>query len=158
MVRAFIGLGSNLGDREATLHSAVRSLERLPRTRVVGVSSFRETEPVGVAGGPMFLNGAAEVETALEPAELLAALLAIERRHGRRRAGAGAVQGAPRTLDLDLLLYGTAKIEAPGLVLPHPRLHERAFVLEPLAELDMALEVPGKGRVQALLSKLNSGR
>jgi 2-amino-4-hydroxy-6-hydroxymethyldihydropteridine diphosphokinase len=154
MARAFVGLGSNLGDREANLRGAVEELRRLRGTTVRAVSSFRDTAPVGIVDQPRFLNGAVELETELSPRALLDALLAIERSFGRDRDGVPA--GGPRTLDLDLLIYGEAEIREPGLVVPHPRLAERAFVLEPLAELDPALEVPAKGRVEALLAKLHS--
>ena len=152
MARAFVGLGSNLGDREALLRCALDAIAELPGTDIRAVSSFRDTAPVGIVDQPRFLNGAAELETALAPDELLAGLLEIERRLGRDRSGVAS--GGPRTVDLDLLLYGDARISAPGLEIPHPRLAERRFVLEPLAELDPRLEVPAKGRVQALLSEL----
>lgn len=154
MVRAFVGLGSNLGDREGTLRAAVGRLRALPQTRVVAVSRFRDTTPVGDLEQPRFLNGAAELETGLRPRELLDSLLELELRFGRDRA-AGPPHG-PRTLDLDLLLYGEVEIAEPGLAVPHPRLHERRFVLEPLADLDPSLEVPGKGSVQTLLARLDS--
>jgi len=154
MARAFVGLGSNLGDREEALCRAVEALGRLPETTVRAVSSFRDTEPVGIVDQPHFLNGAVELETTLAPRSLLDSLLAIERSLGRDRAG--VPPGGPRTLDLDLLLYGEDEIDEPGLAVPHPMLAERSFVLEPLAELDPALEVPGKGRVEALLAKLHS--
>ena len=118
------------------------------------MSSFRDTEPVGLRDQPRFLNGAVELETELSPLELLERLLAIERSLGRDRRG--GPPGGPRTLDLDLLLYGRAQIAEPGLEVPHPRLHERRFALEPLAELDPALDVPGRGLVKTLLSKLDS--
>ena len=154
MVRAFVGLGSNLGDRESTLRAAVGRLRGLSSTDVRAVSRFRDTEPVGYLDQPRFLNGVVELETDLPARELLAALLELERSLGRNRTK-GTPQG-PRTLDLDLLLYGDQTIEEPGLSVPHPRLHERAFVLEPLVELDPALDVPGQGPVQALLSELHS--
>jgi 2-amino-4-hydroxy-6-hydroxymethyldihydropteridine diphosphokinase len=154
VARAFVGLGSNLGDREATLRAAVGRLRGLSQTEVRGVSAFRDTEPVGYVDQPRFLNGAVEVETALSPRALLDALLQLERDFGRDRS-ASRPQG-PRTLDLDLLLYGEETIGEPGLEVPHPRLHERGFVLEPLAELDPALVVPGQGPVQGLLAKLDS--
>ena len=133
MTRAYIGLGANLGEREAALRGAVERLAAEPGVQVVAVSSFRETDPVGaVQEQPRFLNGAAAVETTLAPRRLLELLLRIETEFGRRRQGP---QGGPRTLDLDLLLYGDEEIDEPGLRVPHPRLHERAFVLEPLAEL-----------------------
>jgi 2-amino-4-hydroxy-6-hydroxymethyldihydropteridine diphosphokinase len=156
VIRAFVGLGSNLGDRETTLRAAVGRLGSLPETEVRSVSAFRDTEPVGYVHQPRFLNGAVELETALGPRELLGALLDLERDFGRDRSSSPP-QG-PRTLDLDLLLYGDEAIDEPGLEVPHPRLHERAFVLEPLAELDAALEVPGRGPVQALLAKLELER
>jgi len=154
MVRAFVGLGSNLGDREGTLRAAVGRLRSLQATRVLRVSTLRNTEPVGYVDQPRFLNGVVELETGLPAHELLDAMLELERGFGRDRS-ASPPRG-PRTLDLDLLLYGSEEIAAPGLEVPHPRLHERRFVLEPLAELDPALEVPGKGPVQTLLSRLDS--
>jgi 2-amino-4-hydroxy-6-hydroxymethyldihydropteridine diphosphokinase len=149
VTRAYVGLGSNLGDRERTLREAVAALAAEDGIDVVAVSTLRETEPVGVGEQPLFLNGAAALETTLEAGELLDRLLAVEQRFGRVR-----VQGehGPRTLDLDLLLYGDEQIEASGLTVPHPRLHERRFVLEPLAELDSGLVVPGRGAVGSLLS------
>jgi 2-amino-4-hydroxy-6-hydroxymethyldihydropteridine diphosphokinase len=155
MTRAFVGLGSNLGDRERTLERAVEALGQLPGTTVRAVSSFRDTDPVGIVDQPRFLNGAVELETNLSPRELLAALLEIEGSLGRDRAG--VPPGGPRTLDLDLLLYGAAEIDEPGLRVPHPRLGERRFVLEPLLELDPALEAPAEGPLEALLAKLDSG-
>jgi 2-amino-4-hydroxy-6-hydroxymethyldihydropteridine diphosphokinase len=153
MARAFVGLGSNLGDREATLNLAVEKLRDLPETDVRAVSRFRDTAPVGIADQPRFLNGVVELKTGLDPRVLLDALLGIERSLGRERTG--VPRGGPRTLDLDLLLYGEAEIDEPGLVVPHPRLAERRFVLEPLSDLDPALDVPKKGRVEALLAKLD---
>jgi 2-amino-4-hydroxy-6-hydroxymethyldihydropteridine diphosphokinase len=154
VVRAFVGLGSNLGERETTLRAAVGRLRGLPQTEVRAVSSFRDTEPVGYVDQPRFLNGAVELETGLSARELMTALLKLERAYGRDRSS--SPPEGPRTLDLDLLLYGDATIEEPGLEVPHPRLHERRFVLEPLAELDPALVVPGKGAVQDLLARLDS--
>jgi 2-amino-4-hydroxy-6-hydroxymethyldihydropteridine diphosphokinase len=155
MVYAYVGLGSNLGDREGTLRAAVGRLRHLPETKVLRVSTLRKTDPVGPVDQPRFLNGAVQLETALSARRLLGRLLELERTFGRDRAVVPA-QG-PRTLDLDLLLYGQDVIDEPGLEIPHPRLHERRFVLEPLAELDPSLEVPGKGSVQTLLAKLDSG-
>ena len=155
MVYAYIGLGSNLGDREGTLRAAIGRLRHLPETKVLRVSTLRRTDPVGPVDQPRFLNGAVELETALSARRLLGRLLELERAFGRDRA-AVPLQG-PRTLDLDLLLYGQDVIDEPGLEIPHPRLHERRFVLEPLTEFDPALEVPGKGSVQTLLAKLDSG-
>ncbi|MDP9303375.1 MAG: 2-amino-4-hydroxy-6-hydroxymethyldihydropteridine diphosphokinase [Actinomycetota bacterium] len=152
MARAFVGLGSNLGDPEELIASALELLAGEEGIEVLAVSILRETDPVGFEDQPRFLNGAAELATELAPRELLERLLAIERRLGRIR-GEGPRFG-PRTIDLDLLLYGGETVQEPGLTLPHPRLHERRFVLEPLAELDPALEVPGRGPVQALLAGL----
>jgi len=153
VTRVFVALGSNLGDREETLLGAVDALAAEPGIEVVAVSRFRDTDPVGYVDQPRFLNGAAELETTLGARGLLDRLLAVELRFGRSREGVPA--SGPRTLDLDLLLFGDAEIDEPGLRVPHPRMHERAFVLEPLADLDSALEIPGKGRVQELLAKLH---
>ena len=147
MARVHIGLGSNLGDREAALRGALELLG----DDVVAVSSFRETDPIGYLDQPRFLNAAAAVETALEPRAVLDRLLEVERELGRTRDGA---RFGPRTIDLDLLLYGDRVIDEPGLVVPHPRLADRRFVLEPLAELDPDLVVPGLGRVSDLLARL----
>ena len=154
MTRAFVGLGSNLGERETTLRAAIGRLRTIPNVEVRAVSSLRDTEPVGYADQPRFLNGVVELETSLSARALLGVLLELERAFGRDRATAPPL--GPRTLDLDLLLYGDATIDEPLLEVPHPRLHERRFVLEPLAELDPDLEVPGHGSVQALLAKLHS--
>ena len=152
MTRAFVGIGSNLGDSRALIAAALELLGAEDGVEVVGVSTLRETDPVGYEDQPPFLNGAAEVETELGPRDLLSRLLAIERQLGRVR-GEGPRFG-PRTIDLDLLLYGHESVDEPGLEVPHPRLHERRFALEPLAELNAALEVPGRGSVQALLAGL----
>jgi 2-amino-4-hydroxy-6-hydroxymethyldihydropteridine diphosphokinase len=153
VARAFVALGSNLGDREATIRAAVDELDAAGGVEVIAVSSLEETDPVGYVDQPRFLNGAAELRTDLAPRALLELLLAVEASFGRDRSAAPP-QG-PRTLDLDLLLYDSAQIREPGLELPHPRLHERLFVLKPLAELDPALEVPGKGPIQGLLAGLH---
>lgn len=152
MTRAYVALGANLGAREATIRAALAELAAVPGVEVVAVSTLRETDPVGFVDQPRFLNGAAALETTLEARALLEELLAVERAFGRARDV--PAQG-PRTLDLDLLLYDAAEIDEPGLTVPHPRLHERRFVLEPLSELDPSLEVPGKGRVQTLLAELH---
>jgi len=153
VTRAYVALGSNLGDREATLRAAVEALGEEPGIDVVAVSRFLDTEPVGFLDQPRFLNGAVALDTTLSARELLDVLLEVERRFGRVRDGVPA-QG-PRTLDLDLLLFGDAEIDEPGLRVPHPRLHERRFVLEPLADVDPALEVPGRGRVEEILARLH---
>jgi 2-amino-4-hydroxy-6-hydroxymethyldihydropteridine diphosphokinase len=146
--RAFVGLGANLGDARSTLAQALTELAALPDSRLVAASSFWRSAPVD-ASGPDFINAVAELDTALAPLALLHALQAIEQRHGRERP----YRHAPRTLDLDLLLYGTCQIDSPELTLPHPRLHERAFVLRPLAELAPALVHPTQGAIAALLAR-----
>jgi 2-amino-4-hydroxy-6-hydroxymethyldihydropteridine diphosphokinase len=149
VTRAYVGLGANLGHRERTLRGAVDALGEEDGIEVVAVSTLRETDPVGVGRQPRYLNGIAELETSLPPRSVLERLLAIERRFGRVRVPG---EHGPRTLDLDLLLYGDEQIDEPGLAVPHPRLHERRFVLEPLAELAPGLVVPGQGDVKSLLS------
>jgi 2-amino-4-hydroxy-6-hydroxymethyldihydropteridine diphosphokinase len=151
MTRAYVGLGANLGDRLTTIRAALARLGATPGVEVVAVSTLRETEPVGFLDQPPFLNGAAAVETELGPRQLLEALLAVEKSLGRTREGP---RFGPRAIDLDLLLYGEATLSEPGLTVPHARLHERRFALEPLAELDPGLVVPGKGPLEALLSEL----
>ena len=148
MTRAYVGLGANLGDRERTLRQAIDALAAEQGIEVAAVSTLRVTEPVGVGDQPRFLNGALELETSLSARDLLDRLLEIEQRFGRVRA---AGEHAPRTLDLDLLLFGDDEMDEPGLRVPHPRLHERRFVLEPLAELAPGLVVPGRGDVESLL-------
>lgn len=145
-----IGLGSNLGDREASIRRALELLDG-PQIAVERVSTLRETDPVGYEHQPRFLNGAAALRTELSPPELLERLQAVELELGRDRSGP---RYGPRTIDLDLLLYGDEVVEEDDLVIPHPRLAERAFVLEPLAELDALLEVPGRGPVRELLAGL----
>jgi 2-amino-4-hydroxy-6-hydroxymethyldihydropteridine diphosphokinase len=143
---AFVGLGANLGDREGTIRAAVSQLPG-----VVAVSPLRETDPVGLTDQPRFLNGVAALETELPPRGLLDVLLAVERRLGRERGE----RWGPRTIDLDLLLYGDEVIDEDGLTVPHPHLHERRFVLEPLADLAPKLVVPGLGGVEKLLAELD---
>lgn len=152
-MRAYLGVGANLGNREETIERALELLGLQKGVEVVAVSALRETEPVGFTDQPRFLNGAAAVETDLEPRELLEALLAVERDLGRTRDGP---RFGPRTIDLDLLVFGDRELSEPGLTVPHPRLAERAFALEPLAELDPHLEIPGRGRVEDLLRGLQS--
>jgi 2-amino-4-hydroxy-6-hydroxymethyldihydropteridine diphosphokinase len=150
--RAYVGLGANLGDREGTIRRAVELLRADSDVRLVAVSSLRETEPWGAVEQPSFMNGVAVVETALGPRELLDRLLEVERALGRTRDGP---RFGPRTIDLDLLLYDDVRLDEPGLTLPHPRLHERRFALEPLAELDPGLEIPGRGPVETLIAALD---
>ena len=140
-----------MGDRDAALRRAVELMRADAAIDVVAVSTIRETEPWGLTGQPRFLNAAAALDTTLEPRSLLETLLRIERQLGRTRRGP---RYGPRAIDLDLLVYGDAIVDEPDLQVPHPRLHERRFALEPLAELDPALEVPGQGPVRALLAAL----
>lgn len=151
MTRAYVGLGANLGDREAMLRAALEQLGADPSIELVAVSAFRDTDPVGIVDQPRFLNAAAALDTELAARELLDRLLAIEGRLGRTRAGP---RFGPRTIDLDLLLYGDERIDEPGLQVPHSRLHERLFALEPLADLDPALAVPGRGPLAGLIAGL----
>jgi len=150
---AYIGLGANLGKRDATIAEALCLLDEDDRTSVLGSTVPIETEPVGYEDQPRFLNAAAKLATTRSPRELLELLLGIERALGRVR-GEGPRYG-PRTIDLDLLVYGNETIDEPALVVPHPLLHERRFALGPLAELDPELVVPGRGSVSALLAELD---
>jgi 2-amino-4-hydroxy-6-hydroxymethyldihydropteridine diphosphokinase len=149
VTRTYVGLGSNLGDREQQIREAA---DLIAARRL---SSIRETEPWGLEDQPRFLNAVAEVETSRTPRHLLNHLLEVERRLGRERGGP---RWGPRTIDLDLLLYGEQALDEPGLVVPHPRLAERLFVLEPLAELVPAQKIPGNGTVAEALAGLQSGR
>jgi len=152
-IDAFIGLGANLGDRAREIESAGAEIAALATTVLVARSALYASAPLDAPGGE-YLNAVAHVRTALAPLELLRALQAIESRHGRLRPFAGA----PRTLDLDLLLYGDIVLASDELTLPHPRLHERAFVLVPLAEIAPGLVVPGRGRVVDLCAAVSSQR
>lgn len=153
-VRAYVGVGANLGERESAIRRAIELLGSLPGIAVTGVSTLRETPPWGPVEQPPYLNGAVELETELEPRALLDVLLDVERRLGRIRSGE---RWGPRTIDLDLLVHGDVVCDEPGLTLPHPRLHERRFALEPLAELAPDVVVPGRGTASALLEALEPG-
>jgi 2-amino-4-hydroxy-6-hydroxymethyldihydropteridine diphosphokinase len=146
-VRAFIALGANLDDPAAQVRAGVQALANLPQTRRLGCSSLYRSAPVGDPDQPDFINAVCEIDTALAALDLLQGLLAIEQRRGRVRGR----PGGPRTLDLDLLLYGQSMIDEPGLTVPHPRLHARAFVLYPLHEIAPDLVIPGRGPVADLL-------
>lgn len=143
----FVALGANLGDPVATVSAAIVALRELPRTRFVAASSLYRTAPVGLRHQPDFINAVVELVAFEPPRLVLDELFEIEARFGRRRS----VRNAPRTLDLDLLLHGDTISDDPQLTLPHPRLHERAFVLAPLAEIAPHLDIPGRGRVADLL-------
>ena len=145
----YIGLGANLGAARDTLARALQQLGELPSTRVVAISSFYVTAPID-AQGPDYINAVAELSTELQPRQLLQALQAIELQLGRERP----YHHAPRTLDLDLLLYGQRLIQEPGLDVPHPRLHQRAFVLEPLCEIAPGLQHPALGALAAWRARI----
>lgn len=151
-VVAYIALGANLGDARETVRQAMAGLDRLPETRLLRTSSLYLTAPVGLLDQPDFINAVAAVETTLPAAALLQALLEAEQQQGRVRS----IANAPRTLDLDILLYGDLVLDTPALTLPHPRLHLRAFVLEPLAEIAPDLALPGRGSVAAWLPAVHN--
>jgi len=155
-VVACVGLGGNVGDVAGTLRGALAALAEVPGTRLLRASRVYRTPAWGQRDQPDFLNAAATLETTLAPRQLLEALFAIEQRFGRDRSGA-AERWGPRTLDLDLLLYGDAVVDEPGLRVPHPHLHERAFALVPLAEIAPAAPIPGHGRVCDALAPLDAG-
>lgn len=154
LVRAYIGLGGNLGDVAGTLANAFIALDALGQTRLIARSAIYRSPAWGMTEQPAFLNAVAALDTALAADALLAGLLRTERMAGRERVG--AVRWGPRTLDLDLLLYADAVIDQPGLRLPHPHLHERAFVLLPLAEIAPDAIVPGHGRVADLAAAVDA--
>ena len=145
MPLAFIALGANLADPEHQVRAALESLSRLPNCRLLRASSLYRTAPVGVAGQPDFINAVALMETTLAPQALLATLFTIETEFGRRRD----YRNAPRTLDLDLLLYDDLVLDSAELQLPHPRMHLRAFVLAPLLEIAPDCAIPGRGTAAA---------
>ena len=153
MARVYVGLGANLGDRESAIRRALELLDADHDLDVVAVSTLRETEPVGYVDQPAFLNGAAVLETDLAPRDVLERLLGVERVLGRTREGP---RWGPRTIDLDLLVHGDAVVDEPGLRVPHPRLAERRFVLEPLVELDPDLTLPDGRRAADLLAALDT--
>jgi 2-amino-4-hydroxy-6-hydroxymethyldihydropteridine diphosphokinase len=154
VTRAFVGIGANLGDPVAQVRGAIAALAALPKTRLVAASSLYRTAPLGYTTQADFVNAACLLETALAPRELLGHLHAIEGAAGRERR----FKDAPRTLDLDLLLYGADRIDEPGLVVPHPRLHERAFALAPLVELEPDAVIPGRGPAREALAHLPDQR
>jgi 2-amino-4-hydroxy-6-hydroxymethyldihydropteridine diphosphokinase len=145
---AYVGLGSNLDAPQRQVTQALRELSGIPRTRLVRRSSLYRSAPLGYTAQPEFVNAVAALDTALSPEELLTELQAIEARHGRLRS----FPDAPRTLDLDLLLYGGEVRDSVQLTVPHPRMHERAFVLKPLLELAPEISIPGRGPAEAFLA------
>jgi 2-amino-4-hydroxy-6-hydroxymethyldihydropteridine diphosphokinase len=147
---AHVGLGANLADPVHQVRQGIRELAELPRTCLIRHSSLYRTAPVGELDQPDFVNAVAVLDTALSPRELLQELLALEARHGRVRSR----PNAPRTLDLDLLLFGSQVINEPGLQVPHPRMHQRAFVLVPLVEVSPEALIPGRGSAVDLAAHL----
>jgi 2-amino-4-hydroxy-6-hydroxymethyldihydropteridine diphosphokinase len=152
MTVAYVGLGANIGDPRRQLEAAIDQLKNLPDTDSVLVSGFYRSAPLAYVDQPDFLNAVAMLDTTLPAEQLLENLQKIEQQQGRERA----FPNAPRTLDLDLLLYGSSVLDSPRLTLPHPRMHERAFVLAPLLELDSEISIPGKGKASTLLSACGS--
>jgi len=148
-VRAVIALGSNIDDPERHVRSAFDEIASLPGTRLLARSRLHRTAPVGYADQPDFVNACALVETSLEPRALLDHLLALEKRHGRERT----IRNGPRSLDLDIVVYGDETVQEPRLAIPHPRAHERRFVLEPLVEVWPDAVIPGHGKAADLLAK-----
>ena len=153
-VRAFVGLGGNVGDVAESFASAAARMDALPGTQLLRLSRRYRTPAWGMAAQPDFLNAVAMLETRLPARELLEELLAIERMHGRDRAT--ETRWGPRTLDLDLLLYGDGTIDEPGLRVPHPRLHERAFALRPLLDIAPDISIPGHGLARNLPAAISS--
>jgi 2-amino-4-hydroxy-6-hydroxymethyldihydropteridine diphosphokinase len=151
-VAAYLGVGANICNTEGQVRSALDELASLPATRLERVSSLYRTAPVGFIDQPDFVNAVAKIDTGLTPRALLDALLDIEGRHGRVRE----FPNGPRTLDLDVLLYGELELHEPDLIVPHPRMHERAFVIVPLAEIAPDLLVPGHGYVRDLVRKVDA--
>jgi 2-amino-4-hydroxy-6-hydroxymethyldihydropteridine diphosphokinase len=150
MTRAAVALGSNMEDPEKQVERGFEEIAALPDTRLLGRSRLYRTAPVGYVDQPDFVNACALVETKLAPHALLDHLLAVEKRHGRVRA----IPNGPRTLDLDIILYGDRVIDEPGLKVPHPRAHERAFVLTPLVDVWPDARIPGKGAARELLRQV----
>ena len=158
MTLAYLGLGSNLAHPRRQLARAVRAIRRLPRVQIVAVSPSYVTAPVGAeTPQPDYVNAVVAVQTYLKPRPLLHALHSIERRQHRRR-GHGVKRNASRTLDIDLLLYGRRRIRAPGLTVPHPRMHLRAFVLRPLLDVDAVATIPGQGLARRFLTEVRDQR
>ena len=151
----FVALGSNLDHPALHVKRALRDIDELPETALVKVSSLYETVPVGIKDQPVFVNAVAQVATLLSPHDFLARLHAIEAQHGRKRNSISEDKNGPRTLDLDILIFNDAQLEQRGLTVPHPRMHERAFVLVPLVEIAPAIIIPGKGVAKEFLLALD---
>jgi 2-amino-4-hydroxy-6-hydroxymethyldihydropteridine diphosphokinase len=151
MTQAYVGIGSNLEDPRRQVEQAFEELGKIPRTRVTRKSSLYRSEPMGHADQPEFVNAVAELDSALSPMEILQQLIQIENRHGRKRS----FPNAPRTLDLDLLLYGKENLQSENLTLPHQRMHERAFVLKPLLEIAPDAFIPGIGPARTSLERIS---
>ncbi|MUV15092.1 2-amino-4-hydroxy-6-hydroxymethyldihydropteridine diphosphokinase [Noviluteimonas gilva] len=156
-VQACVGLGANLGDAVAAVQGALQALDALPDTRVISASRLYRTPAWGKTDQPAFVNAAALLETTLDARTLLDQMLQIERDWGRDRAGDGSDRWGARTLDLDLLLYGDAAIDEPGLRVPHPHLHERAFALVPMVEIAPDIVIPGHGRASDIVAAMVTG-
>lgn len=152
----FVALGSNLDHPVLQVQQALREIDELPETALVKISALYETAPVGVLDQPPFVNAVAQVTTTLSPHDFLARLHAIEAQHGRVRKSANEEKNGPRTLDLDILLFNDMSINERGLTIPHPRMHERAFVLVPLVEIAPDIAVTGKGVAKTLLATLDT--
>ena len=148
MTIAFVGIGSNLQDPVRQVRDALEELDQLPHTRLVKQSSLYRTAPMGYAAQADYINAVAQLETGLPAERLLAELQDVEKRHRRSRSFANA----PRTLDLDVLLFGSGQVDLPNLKIPHPRMHERAFVLKPLVEIAPDVSIPGRGAAKNLLA------
>lgn len=146
---AYVALGANLGDPVGQIETALEDLTKLSGTRVIQRSGLYASKPAGYADQPDYVNAVAKLDTGLTPRELLTSLLDIELRHGRRRT----FRNSPRTLDLDILLYDDLCLDEPGLHVPHPRMHERAFVLLPMNEISPDVILPGRGRIADLLAE-----
>jgi 2-amino-4-hydroxy-6-hydroxymethyldihydropteridine diphosphokinase len=147
----FVALGSNLDNPVLQVQTALREIDEIPEAALVKISSFYETTPVGVIDQPGFINAVAQVETLLSPHALLAALMAIEQRHGRERRE----KNGPRTLDLDILIFNEWRLDEETLTIPHPRMHERAFVILPLLEIAPEIYIPGRGYGREFAARLD---
>ena len=154
---AFVALGSNLDDPVLQVQQALREIDELPETALVKISALYETAPVGVLDQPPFVNAVAQIATTLSPHDFLARLHAIEAQHGRVRKSANEEKNGPRSLDLDILLFDEISLSERGLSIPHPRMHERAFVLVPLVEIAPDIAIPGRGTAKKFLSTLDIG-